>query len=112
MTKSQIFTYLYNTVIVLLLLAGITYVVLQFTHFGHIEYTDNARVCQYIAPQTCKNSKPAIPSSARLSTKGPSTKYQVTNLPPLCCIRLFEQRCHIDGENSCLLLLLIIFCGD
>ena len=27
-------------------------------------------------------------------------------------VRLFEQRCHIDGENSCLLLLLIIFCGD
>ena len=60
MTKSQIFTYLYNTVIVLLLLAGITYVVLQFTHFGHIEYTDNARVCQYIAQKTCKNSKPVI----------------------------------------------------
>ena len=72
MTKSQIFTYLYNTVIVLLLLASITYVVLQFTHFGHIEYTDNARVCQYIAPQTCTNSKPAIPSSAKLSTKGQS----------------------------------------
>ena len=54
MTKSQIFTYLYNTVIVLLLLAGITYVVLQFTHFGHIEYTDNARVCQYIAPQNTR----------------------------------------------------------
>ena len=54
MTKSRIFTYLYNTVIVLLLLAGITYVVLQFTHFGHIEYTDNARVCQYIAPQNTR----------------------------------------------------------
>ena len=37
-----------------LLLAGITYVVLQFTHFGHIEYTDNARVCQYIAPQNTR----------------------------------------------------------
>ena len=60
MTKSQIFTYLYNTVIVLLLLAGITYVVLQFTHFGCIQYTDNARVCPYIAPQTCKNSTPVI----------------------------------------------------
>ncbi len=46
MQKSRIFTYLYNTIIVLLLLAGIPYVVLQFTHFGHIEYTDNARVCE------------------------------------------------------------------
>ncbi len=54
MQKSRIFTYLYNTVIVLLLLSGITYVVLQFTHFGHIEYTDNARVCQYIAPQNTR----------------------------------------------------------
>ena len=49
MQKSQVLSYLYNTIVVLLLLAGITYVVLQFTHFGHIEYTDNARVCQYIA---------------------------------------------------------------
>ena len=54
MQKSQLFTYLYNTVIVLILLAGIIYVVLQFTHFGHIEYTDNARVCQYIAPQNTR----------------------------------------------------------
>ncbi len=46
--------YLYNTFIVLLLLVGITYVVLQFTHFGRIEYTDNARVCQYIAPQNTR----------------------------------------------------------
>ena len=65
-----------------------------------------------IAQKTCKNSKPAIVWSARLSTKVQSTKYKVTNLPPLCCIRLFEQRCHIDGENCCLLLLLIIFRGD
>ena len=60
MQKSQIFTYLYNTLIVLLLLAGITYVVLQFTHFGHIEYTDNARVCQYIAPLKCLPDIPAV----------------------------------------------------
>ena len=54
MTKSQILTYVYNTIIVLLLLAGVTYVVLLFTHFGRIEYTDNARVCQYIAPQNTR----------------------------------------------------------
>ena len=44
MQKSQVLTYLYNTIIVLVLAAGVTYVVLQFTHFGHIEYTDNARL--------------------------------------------------------------------
>ena len=54
MNKFQIRTYVYNTVIVLLLLAGITYVVLQFTHFGRVEYTDNARVCQYISPQNTR----------------------------------------------------------
>jgi len=54
MEKTKITSYIYNTVIVLLLLAGIVYVVLQFTHFGRIEYTDNARVCQYIAPQNTR----------------------------------------------------------
>ena len=54
MQKFHLLTYVYNTIIVLLLLAGITYVVLQFTHFGRVEYTDNARVCQYIAPQNTR----------------------------------------------------------
>ncbi len=54
MQKSRILTYLYNTIIVLLLLSGIIYVVLQFTHFGHVEYTDNARVCQYVAMQNTR----------------------------------------------------------
>ena len=54
MNKTKLHSYLYNSVIILLLLAGITYVVLQFTHFGHVEYTDNARVCQYIAPQNTR----------------------------------------------------------
>lgn len=54
MEKAKIQTYIYNSVIVLILLAGITYAVLQFTHFGRIEYTDNARVCQFIAPQNTR----------------------------------------------------------
>ena len=54
MEKTKIATYIYNTVIVILLLAGVVYVVLQFTHFGNVEYTDNARVCQYIAPQNTR----------------------------------------------------------
>ena len=41
----------YNAIVIALLAAGAIYVVLQFTHFGHVEYTDNARVKQYIAPQ-------------------------------------------------------------
>ncbi len=54
MNRTKILTYLYNSVIILLLGAGIVYVVLQFTHFGRIEYTDNARVCQFIAPQNTR----------------------------------------------------------
>jgi membrane fusion protein (multidrug efflux system) len=54
MEKAKIQTYIYNSVIFLILLAGITYAVLQFTHFGRIEYTDNARVCQFIAPQNTR----------------------------------------------------------
>ena len=52
--NKKLTTYIYNTVIILLLLAGITYVVLQFTHFGRVEYTDNARVCRYISPQNTR----------------------------------------------------------
>ena len=54
MEKTKLRSYIYNAVIILLLVAGIVYVVLQFTHFGHVEYTDNARVCQYIAPQNTR----------------------------------------------------------
>lgn len=54
MEKSKLRSYIYNAVIILLLIAGIVYVVLQFTLFGHVEYTDNARVCQYIAPQNTR----------------------------------------------------------
>lgn len=54
MEKTKLRSYIYNAVIILLLIAGIVYVVLQFTHFGHVEYTDNTRVCQYIAPQNTR----------------------------------------------------------
>lgn len=54
MEKSKLRSFTYNAVIILLLIAGIVYVVLQFTHFGYVEYTDNARVCQYIAPQNTR----------------------------------------------------------
>ena len=46
--------YLYNILVILLLLAGATVVVLQFAHFGHIEFTDNARVRQHITPQNTR----------------------------------------------------------
>lgn len=54
MEKNKIYVYLYNTLIVLCLLFGAVYVVNQFVHFGSGEFTDNARVCQNIVPQSCR----------------------------------------------------------
>ena len=50
MKKSTI----YNIIVILILLLGAAFVVLQFCHFGRVEYTDNARVCRYIAPQNTR----------------------------------------------------------
>ncbi|MCQ2208371.1 MAG: HlyD family secretion protein [Paludibacteraceae bacterium] len=54
MEKKQINRYIYNIVVVILLLIGIAIVICQFTHFGNIEYTDNARVRQHISPQNTR----------------------------------------------------------
>lgn len=40
----------YNIVVSLLLLCGISWVCARFIHFGHVEYTDNAQVKQLIVP--------------------------------------------------------------
>lgn len=54
MEKNKIYVYLYNTLIVLCLLCGAVYVVSQFVHFGSGKFTDNARVCQNVVPQSCR----------------------------------------------------------
>ena len=54
MEKNKIYTHLYNTLIVLCLLGGAVYVVSQFMHVGNGEFTDNARVCQNIVPQSSR----------------------------------------------------------
>lgn len=46
--------YLYNTIVVLLLVVGASVVIMNFTHFGNVEYTDNARVRQHITPQNTR----------------------------------------------------------
>lgn len=46
--------YLYNTIVILLLLVGAVIVVLNFAHFGNVEFTDNARVRQHITPQNTR----------------------------------------------------------
>ena len=54
MEKHRLTTLIYNTVIVCFLLVGATIVFLQFTHFGNVEFTDNARVRQHITPQNTR----------------------------------------------------------
>ena len=41
---------IYNTVVILLILAGMGYVVSRFVHLGRVEFTDNAYVHQHITP--------------------------------------------------------------
>lgn len=40
----------YNTLILCLLIGGLTYVCSRFIHLGNVEYTDNAQVRQHITP--------------------------------------------------------------
>ena len=54
MNNHRIASIVYNTVIVACLVAGAAIVVMQFAHFGHIEFTDNARVRQHITPQSTR----------------------------------------------------------
>lgn len=56
MEQIKIHTYIYNTVIIILILTGIIYVICQFMHFGSGEYTDNARVRRHIVPQSSRVS--------------------------------------------------------
>ena len=46
--------YIYNTVVVILLVVGVFIVILNFCHFGNVEFTDNARVRQHITPQNTR----------------------------------------------------------
>lgn len=54
MNVSKLKVYIYNSVVVVLLVCGVVYAVLQFVHVGRVEYTDNARVCRHIAPQNVR----------------------------------------------------------
>ncbi|MCR5313534.1 MAG: HlyD family secretion protein, partial [Bacteroidaceae bacterium] len=54
MEKNTTMRYVYNAIIILLLVIGATIVVSQFVHFGSVEFTDNARVRQHITPQSTR----------------------------------------------------------
>ena len=54
MEKNKVMRIAYNLVILCLLLIGVCVVVLNFVHFGDVEYTDNARVRQHITPQSTR----------------------------------------------------------
>ena len=54
MEKHRITSIIYNSVIIAFLVAGATIVIMQFVHFGNVEFTDNARVRQHITPQNTR----------------------------------------------------------
>lgn len=54
MEQNKIKSIIYNSVVVVLLIIGAVIVVMNFAHFGDVEYTDNARVRQNITPQNTR----------------------------------------------------------
>ena len=54
MEKKNISRYAYNAFIIALLIVGVAIVVNEFCHFGNVEFTENARVCQHISPQSTR----------------------------------------------------------
>lgn len=50
MERKKILRWTYNIIVLALLIAGATVVILNFAHFGCVEWTDNAHVQQHITP--------------------------------------------------------------
>ena len=50
MEKKLIYRWTYNLIVLALLLIGATVVIINFAHFGNVEWTDNAHVQQHITP--------------------------------------------------------------
>jgi len=50
MEQKKIYRWVYNLIVLALLIIGATVVILNFAHFGNVEWTDNAHVRQHITP--------------------------------------------------------------
>lgn len=50
MNKNTLIKLSHNLIVVAFLCGGITLIISRFCHFGRVEYTDNALVCQHITP--------------------------------------------------------------
>ena len=50
MEKRIVYRWTYNVIVIVLLIIGATVVILNFAHFGNVEWTDNAHVQQHITP--------------------------------------------------------------
>lgn len=46
--------YAYNTLVICLIAVGVIIVIVNFSHFGNVEFTDNARVRQHVTPQNTR----------------------------------------------------------
>ncbi len=50
MEQKKIYRWVYNLIVLALLIIGATVVIMNFAHFGNVEWTDNAHVRQHITP--------------------------------------------------------------
>ena len=50
MERKKLLRWTYNIIVLALLIVGATVVILNFAHFGNVEWTDNAHVRQHITP--------------------------------------------------------------
>lgn len=50
MERKKLLRWTYNIIVLALLILGATVVILNFAHFGNVEWTDNAHVRQHITP--------------------------------------------------------------
>ena len=50
MANKKIIKRIYNTIVIVILLAGVVYVCTHFVHFGKVEYTNDARIDRHIVP--------------------------------------------------------------
>lgn len=54
--KRKTKVYIYNVIVILLLLAGLGWVISKFVHIGNVEYTDNAYVHRQVTPVNARVS--------------------------------------------------------
>lgn len=59
--KRKTKVYIYNAIVIALLIGGIAWVTLRFAHLGDVEFTDNAYVHRQVTPVNADGARPPQP---------------------------------------------------